>query len=256
MAHFLINVPSGDILAADATQQAGQPKCGFVIPAAFFVRELKPPCEKARDPVHLRRSADRIRPDGKMFAMEHFGVIPDILTMSKSIAAGIPVSAVTGRAEIMDAPGVGEIGGTFGGSPLGCMAALKVIEMLEEGKGRRDQRILFRFEKICRKHPVIRDVRGLGAMCAFEVVKDPSSKEPDRELAAQIVSECGCRGVAILGAGIYSNVVRILCSLVIYGRPTGGRIGRGGKGGGRTDKESRSGVMSSFPNENVQMHIG
>lgn len=214
---FLREVPPEDVAAIIVEPVQGEG--GFVVPSSFFIRELKSLCEKHG----ILFIADEVQTGfgrtGKMFAMEHFGVVPDIIAMSKSIAAGIPISAVTGRAEIMDAPGVGEIGGTYGGSPLGCVAALKVIEMLEEGlverANRIGERILSRFERMRRNYPVIGDVRGLGAMCAFEVVKDPESKEPDKERAGRIVSECGRRGVAVMGAGLYSNVVRILCPLVI-----------------------------------------
>ncbi|GAA5347024.1 4-aminobutyrate--2-oxoglutarate transaminase [Planifilum fimeticola] len=214
---FLREVPPEDVAAVIIEPVQGEG--GFVVPSAFFIRELKALCEKHG----ILFIADEVQTGfgrtGKMFAMEHFGVVPDIITMSKSIGAGIPISAVTGRAEIMDAPGVGEIGGTYGGSPLGCVAALKVIEMLEGGLVERanqiGRRILSRFEKMHRKHPAIGDVRGLGAMCAFEVVQDPESKEPDKERAGRIVAECGRRGVAVMGAGLYSNVIRILCPLVI-----------------------------------------
>jgi 4-aminobutyrate aminotransferase/(S)-3-amino-2-methylpropionate transaminase len=155
-----------------------------------------------------------------MFAMEHFDVVPDLMTMSKSIAAGLPISAVTGRAEIMEKPEPGEIGGTYGGSPLGCVAALKVIEMLErdgliERANEIGERITARLTLLQRKYPCIGDVRGLGAMCAMELVKDPVSKEPDKQLAGRIIQECHQRGVIIMGAGFYSNVIRFLAPLVI-----------------------------------------
>ncbi|MCL6446107.1 MAG: aminotransferase class III-fold pyridoxal phosphate-dependent enzyme, partial [Alicyclobacillus sp.] len=152
--------------------------------------------------------------------VEQFGVVPDMMTMSKSIAAGIPISAVTGRAEVMDAPEPGEIGGTYGGSPLGCVAALEVIRMIQqeglvERAGVIGRIIRENLEKLQQKYPVIGDVRGLGAMCAMELVKDPATKEPYPELTKRIIAESYQRGVVLLSAGLYGNVIRFLAPLVI-----------------------------------------
>jgi 4-aminobutyrate aminotransferase/(S)-3-amino-2-methylpropionate transaminase len=154
-----------------------------------------------------------------MFASEHFDIEPDLITMSKSIAAGMPISAVTGRAEIMDAPNPGEIGGTYGGSPLGCVAALEVIKLLEDGLVQRADEIgniiMNRFNGMQSEYRFIGEVRGLGAMCAMEIVKDQQTKEPDKELTGKIIAECNRRGVILLGAGQYGNVIRTLSPLVI-----------------------------------------
>jgi len=193
---------------------------GFVVPSKRFVQGIKALCERHK----ILFIADEVQTGfgrtGKMFAMEHFDVVPDLIVMSKSIAAGMPISAVTGRAEIMDAPAAGEIGGTYSGSPLGCVAALAVIDMMEqeqlpqraEAIGRQ---ILERFQAFRDRFVQVGDARGLGAMCALEIVKDKTSKEPDKELTAKIVQACNRRGVVLLSAGLYSNVLRILSPLVI-----------------------------------------
>jgi 4-aminobutyrate aminotransferase/(S)-3-amino-2-methylpropionate transaminase len=215
---FIGEVPPEDIAAFILEPVQGEG--GFVVPSPYFFKKVKAICEKHG----ILLIADEIQTGfgrtGKMFACEHFDIEPDIITMSKSIAAGIPISAVTGRAEIMDAPAPGEIGGTYGGSPLGCVAALEVINMLEE-EGLVDRAnhiggmILTKFNEMQQKYSAIGDVRGLGAMCAMEIVKDPMTKEPDKELTGKIVAECNRRGVVLLSAGIYSNVIRILSPLVI-----------------------------------------
>ncbi|MBM6619597.1 4-aminobutyrate--2-oxoglutarate transaminase [Bacillus suaedaesalsae] len=215
---FIAEVPPEDIAAFILEPVQGEG--GFVVPSVNFVQQLKKKCEDHG----ILFIADEIQTGfgrtGKMFASEHFGIEPDLITLSKSIAAGIPISAVTGRAEIMDAPMQGEIGGTYGGSPLGCVAALEVITMIEE-EGLLERAntigevITNSFTNMKEKYEVIGDVRGLGAMCSIEIVKDRELKEPNKELTGQIIAECNKRGVIILSAGLYSNVIRILSPLVI-----------------------------------------
>jgi 4-aminobutyrate aminotransferase/(S)-3-amino-2-methylpropionate transaminase len=215
---FLSEVPVEDVAAV--IMELVQGEGGFVVPSKAFVQGVKKLCEKHG----ILFIADEVQTGfgrtGTMFASEQFGIVPDLITMSKSLAAGLPISAVTGRAEIMDAANPGEIGGTYGGSPLGCAAALAVIEMMEEE--RLPERanvigttILSRFQQLKESYSCIGDVRGLGAMCAMEIVKDPATKEPDKELTGRIVQECYKRGVIVLSAGLYSNVIRILSPLVI-----------------------------------------
>jgi 4-aminobutyrate aminotransferase/(S)-3-amino-2-methylpropionate transaminase len=215
---FISEVPAEEVAAI--IMEPVQGEGGFIVPSEKFVQGVKKLCEK----YGILFIADEIQTGfgrtGKMFAVEHYDVVPDLMTMSKSIAAGLPISAVTGRAEIMDAPNPGEIGGTYGGSPLGCVAALKVIEMIEkDGLVNRanviGKKMIARFEQMKQKFNFIVDVRGLGAMCALEVEKDRISKEPDKELAGRIIQECVRRGVIILGAGLYGNVIRMLSPLVI-----------------------------------------
>ncbi|WP_416731611.1 4-aminobutyrate--2-oxoglutarate transaminase [Fictibacillus sp. JL2B1089] len=215
---FLGEVPPEEIAAIIFEPVQGEG--GFVIPSKTFVKGLREICDK----YNILLIADEIQTGfgrtGKMFAMEHFDVVPDLMTLSKSIAAGLPISAVTGRAEIMDAPAPGEIGGTYGGSPLGCVAALEVISMIEEeGLLTRanliGERITNTFSKWRDQYEFVGDVRGIGAMCALEIVKDKVTKTPDPIRAKKIIALCNQNGVAIMGAGLYSNVIRILSPLVI-----------------------------------------
>ncbi|HLO11830.1 MAG TPA: aminotransferase class III-fold pyridoxal phosphate-dependent enzyme, partial [Pseudoneobacillus sp.] len=157
---------------------------------------------------------------GKMFAIEHFDVVPDLMTMSKSIAAGLPISAVTGKADIMDSANIGEIGGTYGGSPLGCVAALEVIRTIdEEGLLERSQKIgqIFkeRFQPLLKQFEQIGEIRSLGAMCAIEFVKDSATKEPNKDLVLEIIHHAHQNGLIIMSAGLYGNIIRLLTPLVI-----------------------------------------
>ncbi|WP_134704445.1 4-aminobutyrate--2-oxoglutarate transaminase [Ammoniphilus sp. YIM 78166] len=215
---FISEVPAEEVAAI--IMEPVQGEGGFVVPSKVFVQGVKKVCEK----YGILFIADEIQTGfgrtGKMFAMEHFDIVPDIMTMSKSIAAGLPISAITGRAEIMDSAAPGEIGGTYGGSPLGCVAALKVIEMMEEERLADKAQIIgdtimSRFTELKNRYSFIGEVRGLGAMCAVELVKDQATKEPNKELTAQIVQECYRRGVIVLSAGLYGNVLRFLSPLVI-----------------------------------------
>jgi 4-aminobutyrate aminotransferase/(S)-3-amino-2-methylpropionate transaminase len=215
---FQSEVPPEEIAAV--IMEPVQGEGGFVIPSEGFVRGVKSLCEQ----YGILFIADEVQTGfgrtGKMFAVDHFDVVPDLMTMSKSIAAGIPISAVTGRAEILDAANTGEIGGTYGGSPLGCAAALEVIKMIEEeGLLKRAEAIGLqfqnRFDPLRQKHPQIGEVRNIGAMCALEFVKDPVSKEPNKELVQSIVKESHKNGLIIMTAGLYGNVIRLLAPLVI-----------------------------------------
>ncbi|MBD0383248.1 4-aminobutyrate--2-oxoglutarate transaminase [Paenibacillus sedimenti] len=216
---FLVEVPGEEVAAI--IMEPVQGEGGFVIPSVRFVQGVKAVCEK----YGILFIADEVQTGfgrtGRNFAVEHYGVVPDLMTMSKSIAAGLPISAVTGRAEIMDAPGVGEIGGTYGGSPLGCVAALKVIDMLEEDRLAEravsiGSAVSERFLRLKQEYgDRIGDVRTLGAMSAIELVKDPVTKEPDKELTTRILQEAHQHGVIVMGAGLYSNVIRLLSPLVI-----------------------------------------
>ena len=175
----LAEVPGEEVAAI--IMEPVQGEGGFVIPSVRFVQGVKAICEK----YGILFIADEVQTGfgrtGKNFAMEHFGVVPDLMTMSKSIAAGLPISAVTGRADIMDAPGIGEIGGTYGGSPLGCVAALQVIDMLEEERLAEravsiGAAVSERFLRLQQEVGCIGDVRTLGAMSAIEIVKDPEDE--------------------------------------------------------------------------------
>jgi 4-aminobutyrate aminotransferase len=157
---------------------------------------------------------------GRMFAIEHAGVEPDLITIAKSVAGGVPLSAVTGKAEIMDAPGPGGLGGTYAGSPLGCAAGLAVLEVM------REEQLLKRAQEIGRfmssrlkglqvRFACVGDVRALGAMVAIELVKHGRADAPDPELTKALVQAAGRRGLVILSCGVYANVIRFLAPLTI-----------------------------------------
>jgi 4-aminobutyrate aminotransferase/(S)-3-amino-2-methylpropionate transaminase len=157
---------------------------------------------------------------GKWFASEHFGIEPDLITMAKSLGGGMPIAAVTGRAEIMDAPGVGSLGGTFSGHPLSCAAALAAIETIEkENLLSRSVAIGRRFEERAlawqRKWPLVGEVRGLGGMCAMELVRDASTREPADAETKQVARFCYEHGLITITAGTFNNVIRILVPLVV-----------------------------------------
>lgn len=146
------------------------------------------------------------------------GVAPDIVTMAKSLAGGFPLSAIIGRAEVMDAPAVGGLGGTYAGNPLACAAALAVIDTFEKegllARGRAvGERLTTRLRDIASRHPGIGDVRGLGAMVAVELFKGGDLAQPDPERTRAIVAEATRRGLVLLSCGVYANVIRILVPL-------------------------------------------
>src|SRR4051795_1104189 len=157
---------------------------------------------------------------GKLFAIEHYGVEPDLMTVAKSIAAGLPLSAVIGRAEIMDAPGDSAIGGTYVGNPVAQAAALAVLDVFEEQSlveraGQIGETIRGRMQTWQERWDAIGDVRGLGAMLAIELVHDRGTKNPAPELATKVVEAASERGLLLLKSGIYSNCIRVLVPLVI-----------------------------------------
>lgn len=160
---------------------------------------------------------------GKMFASEYWkevGVQPDIIATAKSIAAGVPLSAIIARDEIMDAVPKGTIGGTYCGNPLACAAALKTIEIMErdhlaERSVEIGKTVTERYQAMQEKYSVIGDVRGMGGMIGIEFVKDNGTKEPAEELTANIIDICARNGLLVEGAGIYGNVIRFLAPLVI-----------------------------------------
>ena len=152
-------------------------------------------------------------------ACAHYGIEPDLCTWGKSMGGGLPISGVTGRAEIMDSVHGGGIGGTYGGNPLSCAAAEVAISQVLDPEFQKaaqtlGEQLRARLDKLAADHRSIGEVRGLGAMLAFELVKDPDSKEPDSERAARVIDEAFDRGLILMGAGVYSNCVRVLVPLV------------------------------------------
>ncbi len=193
---------------------------GFLVPPKEFLPGLKSICESKG----ILFIADEVQTGfartGKMFAIEHWGVEPDLMTTAKSIAAGVPLSAVTGKAEIMDVPDPGNIGGTYGGNPLACAAGVETVRYIQdndlcsraEAIGRQTMSRLKALQERC---SAIGDVRGIGAMIGIELVKDRQTKEPDKQLTGKVVADCLRQGLIILGAGIYGNVIRLLIPLVV-----------------------------------------
>jgi len=191
---------------------------GFNVAPFDFLRELRALCDRHG----IVFIADEIQTGfgrtGRMFAVEHAGVEPDIITIAKSLGGGFPLSGVIGRAGIMDSVAPGGLGGTFAGSPVSCAAALAVLDVF------RDEHILERAEKqgalvrarleaMREQFPIIGDVRGLGAMLAIELVRDRATREPAPELASRLAVTAAERGLILLTAGVYSNVIRILAPL-------------------------------------------
>jgi 4-aminobutyrate aminotransferase/(S)-3-amino-2-methylpropionate transaminase len=157
---------------------------------------------------------------GHIFASEYYGIEPDILVSAKSIGGGLPLAAITGKSEIMDAPGPGGLGGTFAGNPVSCAAALAVLDLFDrEDLLARANQIGERFQRRARqwqtKFPIIGDVRGLGGMQAMELVKSKETREPAADETKQITQFCYEHGLITLTAGSYSNVIRVLVPLVV-----------------------------------------
>ena len=191
---------------------------GFVVPPVEFVRGLRELASEHGIVLVADEVQSGMGRTGTYFAVEHFGIEPDLIVVAKSIAAGVPMSGVLGRAEIVDAAPDSSIGGTFVGSPLGCVAALAVIEELDGGLLERGvaigERIRARFEDLKARFDQIGDVRGLGPMLAMEFVESSETKEPAAGLAAQVRERALQSGLILLQAGVHSNCIRVLVSLV------------------------------------------
>jgi len=193
---------------------------GFVVPPREFFHVLREVC--ARHGILL--VADEVQSGfgrtGTLFACEQLGIEPDLLVSAKSIAAGLPLAAVTGRAEIMDAATPGGLGGTYAGNPVACEAALAVLKMFD------DQQLVTRAVRIgewighrtrewAAEFPLVGDIRGMGAMRAFELVRDRATREPAQKETEAIIEYCWQHGLIVLSAGTYGNVIRLLLPLVI-----------------------------------------
>lgn len=216
---FLVGEAAPETIAA-VVMEPVQGEGGFNIPPKKFVQDIYEICKQHG----ILFIADEIQTGfgrtGKYFAMEHYGVIPDLITISKSMGAGVPISGVIGRKEIMDEAAPGELGGTYSGSPLGCASALAVLDVIEkEDLNTRAEeigkKVMNRFHNLYEKYEAIGHIRGLGAMCAMEIVENRKSKKPDKELTTKIIQEANKRGLLLLSAGLYSNIIRLLMPLVI-----------------------------------------
>lgn len=193
---------------------------GFVTPPPEFFSILLDICRKHGIVFIADEVQSGFGRTGKMFACEHYGIEPDMVVTAKSLGGGLPLAAVTGRAEIMDAPGVGGLGGTFAGNPMACAAANAVLDAFEQRDLLdRANCIGERFEKRARKwadrFELIGDIRGLGAMRALELVKSRETREPAADQTKQIAKYCYEHGVITITAGTYGNVIRLLMPLVI-----------------------------------------
>ncbi len=211
-------VASEDVAAVVAEPVLGEG--GFVAPPHDFFKILMEICHKHG----VLFIADEVQTGfgrtGALFACERYGIEPDLIVTAKSLSGGLPLAAVTGRAEIMDAPGPGGLGGTFTGNPLACAAALAVLDMFEKDNlSARAEELGKRFQKRAKdwqkRWPMIGDVRGLGAMQAIELVRSPETREPAPDEAKRIMQYAYEHGLILLGAGSYSNVIRLLVPLVI-----------------------------------------
>jgi 4-aminobutyrate aminotransferase/(S)-3-amino-2-methylpropionate transaminase len=193
---------------------------GFYVAPAQFLQRLRALCDSHGIVLIADEIQSGFARTGRMFAFEHSGVEPDLMTVAKSIAGGLPLSAVIGKAQIMDAPPPGGLGGTFAGSPVACAAALAVLDLI------REERLLERAQqlgsqltaalrKLQGKYSHIGEVRGLGAMVAMELVRGGVASQPDAELTRALVQAAARHGLIILSCGIYGNVIRFLAPLTI-----------------------------------------
>jgi len=191
---------------------------GFVVPPPDWFQVMTGLCRKHG----ILIIADEIQTGfcrtGPLFACEQFGVEPDLILTAKSIAGGLPLAAVTGRAELMDSPGPGGLGGTFGGNPVACAAALEIFKMVDSlHLSKRSERIGQIFESFTRAWPdrfsLIGDIRGVGAMRAIELVQDRFTKEPAEAETRKVLAACHSRGLLLISAGTFGNVIRLLVPL-------------------------------------------
>jgi 4-aminobutyrate aminotransferase/(S)-3-amino-2-methylpropionate transaminase len=192
---------------------------GFIVPASGFLPALAGWCREHRVVFIADEVQTGFARTGAMFACEHEGVVPDLLASAKGIAGGLPLSAVTGRAEIMDAVHVGGLGGTYGGNPLACAAALAAMDTIEADRlidraREIGQLVTKRLVSLRGKDNRVGDVRGRGAMIAIELVR-PGTEVPDPALARAVVTECHAAGVIVLTCGTHGNVLRLLPPLTI-----------------------------------------
>ncbi len=215
---FIKNVAADEIACLIVEPVTGEG--GFIVPPKDYFGILKDICQK----YGIIFIADEIQTGfgrtGKMFAMEHFGVEPDLLTAAKSMGGGLPISALIGRSEILDHPQVGGMGGTYGGNPISCAASLAVIKAFEEedilGKGQNlGRKMKQSFEELSQRFACIGDVRGLGPMLAMEIVRDRKTKVPDQDLTRKIIGHAHENGLITMACGNYGNVIRTLAPLVM-----------------------------------------
>jgi 4-aminobutyrate aminotransferase/(S)-3-amino-2-methylpropionate transaminase len=214
---FATRVPADQVAAVIVEPVQGEG--GFVVPPPDFLPTLREICSQNG----ILLIADEVQTGfgrtGRLFAIEHSGVEPDLMLVAKSLAGGLPLAAVVGRAEVMDAPLPGGLGGTYGGNPVACAAALAVLDIFEreplvERANALGLMALERMRAWQRRFPLIGDVRGLGAMVAMELVRDRETREPAAAETARMLVEARERGLILIKAGLYDNVIRLLMPLV------------------------------------------
>ncbi len=193
---------------------------GFVVAPKAFLEGVRRLCDEHGIVLVVDEVQTGFGRTGKFFAIEHYGIEPDLLTVAKSIAAGLPLSGVIGKAEIMDAPGDSAIGGTYVGNPVAQAAALAVLDVIEDESvcdraAQLGETMRARMESWQERWPQIGDVRGLGAMLAIELVSDPATRQPDADTATAVVETAAEHGLLLLKSGIYSNCIRVLAPLVL-----------------------------------------
>jgi 4-aminobutyrate aminotransferase/(S)-3-amino-2-methylpropionate transaminase len=215
-----VHVQVGEEHVAAVIVEPIQGEGGFIVPAPGFLRLVADWCTE-NGAVFI---ADEVQTGfcrtGDWFASEHEGVVPDLITTAKALAGGLPLAALTGRAEMMDAPVVGGLGGTFGGNPISCAAALAAIQLMRDedlaGAARRiGVQLESRLGQLAATFPQIGEIRGRGAMMAIEIVRPDGLKTPDAALAKAVIAGCVRRGLVVLGCGTYGNVLRLLPPLVM-----------------------------------------
>ncbi len=188
---------------------------GFVVQPKEFLQGLQNICKKHGIVFIVDEIQTGFARTGTMFSSEQYGIEPDLITLAKSIASGMPISAVVGKKAIMDSVEPGGIGGTYGGNPLACVSGLSTIEYMEKNDFVNRSNIIGKYildklKTFQTKYENIGDVRGLGAMVAVEIVQDRATKEPDKEKTAKVIKECVNEGLLVIGAGVFGNVIRFL----------------------------------------------
>jgi 4-aminobutyrate aminotransferase/(S)-3-amino-2-methylpropionate transaminase len=219
LEHALVTHVAAENVAAIVVEPV-QGEGGFLVAPQEFLYGLRRICDDNGIVLVVDEVQTGYGRTGKMFAIEHYGIEPDLITVAKAIAGGLPLSAVVGKAQIMDAPGDSAIGGTYIGNPVALAAGLAVLDVFEEEAlieraAQIGDAIRVRMLTWEARWDAIGDVRGLGAMLAIELVHDRVSKDPAPELAGAVVEAAARRGLLLLKAGIYSNCIRVLVPFVI-----------------------------------------
>ena len=219
LEEFFVNHVAAEQTAAVIAEPI-QGEGGFITPPIEYFPKLKSICEKYGIALIIDEVQSGAGRTGKFFAIDHWNVVPDVITLAKSFAGGMPLSAVIGRVDMMNAAHVGGLGGTYSGNPVSCRAALAVLEILFEDRlleksVQLGETLLARFTAMQERYEIIGDVRGKGPMLAMELVDDRESKQPATDKAKALVSRCFEKGLILLSCGNFGNVIRTLMPLVI-----------------------------------------